>query len=170
MLINAKTKKEIKKKGDDSKSEDKDSNTGSTAGAHVEDTTTTEESTAPSRAPSIGAHVSETNVQLFRSPRTMEEILGAHLMNDDDDFWGITNPTGVLIDTANSEEMMVGSHITEFHTHKHEEPVTTELLNKVLNVPEVCDAVQKCRLDPSNKSKNSNMLSKTSNMTHKQMI
>ena len=36
--------------------------------------------------------------------------------------------------------MMVKSHNTEFHTHKHEEPVTTELLNKVTNVLEVCDA------------------------------
>ena len=25
--------------------------------------------------------------------------------------------------------------ITKFHTHKHKEPVTTELLNKVLNAP-----------------------------------
>ena len=31
--------------------------------------------------------------------------------------------------------MMAGSHITEFHTSEQEEPVTTELLNKVSNVP-----------------------------------
>ena len=61
---------------------------------------------------------------------------------------------------------MTGSHIIEFHTHKHKEPVIAKLLNKVLNVPYVCDAVQICQLDPSNKSKNSNMLSKTSNVTH----
>ena len=76
----------------------------------------------------------------------------AHLINDDD-FWGNTNPTDVSVDTTNSKEMMVGSHITELHTHthththkhthKHNEPVPPELLNKVLNVPEVCDAVQK---------------------------
>ena len=66
----------------------------------------------------------------------MENILGAHPM-DNDDFWGYTNPTDVSIYTVNSEEMMARSHITEFHTHKHKEPVTTELLNKVLNVPEV---------------------------------
>ena len=30
---------------------------------------------------------------------------------------------------------MTGSHIIEFHTSKQEEPVTTELLNKVSNVP-----------------------------------
>ena len=57
-----------------------------TAGAHVEDTTTTEESTAPSGGASIGAHVSETNEQSSRPLCTVEEILGAHPMNDHD-FW-----------------------------------------------------------------------------------
>ena len=80
-------KKGNKKKGDDLKSEDKDSNTGGTDGAHVDNTMTTKESTAPSRVPSISAHVSETNVQSSSSPRTMEEILGAYPMNDND-FWG----------------------------------------------------------------------------------
>ena len=42
-----------KKKGDDPKSKDKDNKTGATAGAHVEDTTTLEESTAPSGGASI---------------------------------------------------------------------------------------------------------------------
>ena len=36
---------------------------------------------------------------------------------NNDDFWGNANPIDVSIDTANSEEMMVGSHITELHTH-----------------------------------------------------
>ena len=36
-----------KRKGDDSKSEDKDSNTGGTAGSHVEDTTRNEDTTTP---------------------------------------------------------------------------------------------------------------------------
>ena len=49
------------KKGDNPKSEEQDSNRGVTAGAHVEDTTTTEESTAPSGGASIGAHVLEAN-------------------------------------------------------------------------------------------------------------
>ena len=129
-------KKGENKKNDESKSEDKDSNTDSTAGVHVEDTTTTEEFTVPNRAPSIGAHVSETNAQSSNSPRTVEEILGAHPM-DDDDFWGNTNPTDVSIDKANSEEMMTGSHITEFHTTEQEKSVTTELLNEVSNLPEV---------------------------------
>ena len=119
----------------------------------------------PSGGASIDAHVSETNVQSSRPSRTVEKILGAHPMNDDD-FWGDTNPSDVSIDTTNSEEMMAGSHITELHTHKYEEPVPPELLNKVPNVPEVCDLAHKCQLDPSDKSKDSNMLSKTNNVTH----
>ena len=66
----------------------------------------------------------------------MKDILGTHLI-DDDNFWGNTNPSDVSINTANSEEMIVGSYITEFCTSKQEEPVTTELLNKALNVKEV---------------------------------
>ena len=96
----------------------------------------TKESTALSGAPSIGIHVAKTNVQSSRSLRTVEEILGAHPMYDDD-FQRNTNLTDVSIDTTNSEEMMMGSNITEFHIHKHKELVTTELLNKVSNVPEV---------------------------------
>ena len=85
---------------------------------------------------------------------------------NDDDFWGGTNPSDVSIDTTNSKEMMAGSHISELHTNEYEEPVPPELLNKVPNVPEVCDAVQKCQLDPSDKSKDLNMLSKINNVTH----
>ena len=85
---------------------------------------------------------------------------------NDDDFWGNTNPTDVFIDTMNSKEIMSRSHITELYTHKHKEIFTTELLKKVSNVPRVSDEVQKCQLDSSNKSKNLNMLSKTSNVKH----
>ena len=77
-------KKRDKKKDDDSKPEDKNIHTDGTTGAHVKDTKTTEEYTAPSGAPNIGAHVSETHVQSSRSPLTMEEILGVHPINDDD--------------------------------------------------------------------------------------
>ena len=66
----------------------------------------------------------------------MEEMLGVNPI-DDDDFWVNTNPIDVSIDTANGEDMMTGSHITKFHTSKQEEPVTTELLNKASNVPEL---------------------------------
>ena len=97
-------------------------------------------------APSISAHVSETNVQSSRSLCTVEEILGVHPMNDDD-FWGNTNPIDVSFDTANSEDIMTGSYITELHTHththKHEESLTTELLYNILNVPKVYDTIEK---------------------------
>ena len=74
------------KKGDGPKSEDKDSNTSGTAGAHVEGTTTPEESTTLSRGASISTHVLEANEQSSRPSRTVEKILGAHLMSDDDFF------------------------------------------------------------------------------------
>ena len=62
------------KKGDDPKSEDKDNNTRDTTGAHIGDTTTTEESTAPSGGASISAHVLETNVQSSCPSRTAQGI------------------------------------------------------------------------------------------------
>ena len=104
------SKKGDKKKGDDSKSEDKDSKTGGTAVAQVEDTTTTEESTAPSGGASIGAHVSETNQEPSHPSHTVDEILRAQPM-DSDEFWGNTKPGDVSIDTAKSREMMAESHI-----------------------------------------------------------
>ena len=85
---------------------------------------------------------------------------------NDDDFWGGTNPGDVSIDTANSKEVMAGSHITELHTHKFEEPVPPELLNVVRNEPQAYDLAQNYQLDCSNKSKDSNILSKTNNVTH----
>ena len=109
-------KKGDRRKGDDSKFENKDSNTGSTAGAQVEDTTTNEDSIAPSGGASLGAHILETNQALSRPSRTANKILGAHPV--DDDFWDNTNPTDMSIDTANSEEKMTGSNITKFHTYK----------------------------------------------------
>ena len=105
-----------KRRGDDPKSEDKDSNTGDTTGAHVEDTTTNEDITAPSGGASLGAHISDTNKKPSRLSRMVDEILGAHHVNDD--FWDNTNPTDVSIDTVNSEEKMTGSHTTKFHTHE----------------------------------------------------
>ena len=147
-LFNQRNGKEgDKNKGDDPKSNGKDSNTSDTADAQVGDTTITEESTAPSRGASIGAHVLETNVQFSCPSRTVEEILGAHPMSDID-FWGGTNPGDVSIDTTDSEEMMTGSQITESHTHKHththththtqiKKSVPPELLNKVPNVLQV---------------------------------
>ena len=144
-------KKGDKRKGDDSKSEDKDSNTGGTAGAHVEDTTTTEESTAPSGGASIGAHVLETNQESSRPSRTVDEILGAHPMGGDE-FWGNTNPGDVSIDTANSKEMMTGSHITEQHTCKYQGPDRPELLDVASKEPKSYDWYHNYQLDSSKKS------------------
>ena len=89
-------KKGDKKKGDDLKSEDKVRNMGGTAGAQVKDTTTTEESTAPSGGASISAHVSETNQESSCPAHTVDEKFGAHLM-DGDAFWGNTNPSDVSL-------------------------------------------------------------------------
>ena len=72
---------------------------GGTAGAHVEDIATTEESTAPSGSggASIGAQFLKTNEQSFRPSCIIEEILGVHPMNIDD-FLDGTNPGDVSID------------------------------------------------------------------------
>ena len=116
------------KKGNDPTSEDMDSNTGGTTGAHVEDTTPNEDTTALSGRASLGAHVSETNQTSSRPSRTVDEMLGVYPVNGD--FWGNINPTDVYIDTMNSEEKMAGSHITKFHTHENEQTVVTELLSQ----------------------------------------
>ena len=88
----------------------------------------------------------------------------------DDKFWGGTNPGDVSIDTVNSKTMMTGSHITELHTHKCEEPVPPKLLNVVPNEPQTYDLAQNYQLNSSNKSKDSNILSKTNNVTHIQNV
>ena len=108
-------RKNKQRKGYDPKSEDKDNIMGGTAGAHVEDTTTNKDTTAPSGGASLGGHVSETSQETFRPSRTVETILGAHPI--DITFWDNTNPADVSVDTVNSEEQMTGSYITNFHTH-----------------------------------------------------
>ena len=96
-----------------------------TAGEHVRDTITTEGSTTPSEGANIiGVHILDINILSSCPLRTVEEILGAHLINDGD-FWGNTNPSDVSIDTRNSKEMMTGSHITELHKHKYEKNSST---------------------------------------------
>ena len=76
-------KKGDKRKVDDSKSENKDSNTVGTTSVHIEDTTTDKDTTTPSRGASPGIHVSETNQALSRPSRTVDEILRTHPVNDD---------------------------------------------------------------------------------------
>ena len=75
-------RKNKQRKGDDPKSEDKDNTTSDTTGAHVKDTTTNKETTAPSGGASLGAHVSETSQATSRPLYTVEEILGAHPIDD----------------------------------------------------------------------------------------
>ena len=94
-----------------------------TAGAHVEDTPPPEESTAPiaiaiAERLVYRCFVWEATEQSSLPTRSIEEILGAHLIGDD--IWGGTNPSdNVSIDTANSKEVMTGSHITEQHIFKY---------------------------------------------------
>ena len=116
-------------KADDPKSEDKDNLTSGTTGAHVEDSTTIEDTANSSRDASLGAHVLETSQATSLPPRTVGQILATH--PTDDNFLGNTNPTDVSIDTVNSEEKMTGSHITEFHTPKDKIIVSENLLSQV---------------------------------------
>ena len=162
---NGKSKKGDTYTVDDPKSKGKDNNTGDTAGVHVGDFATTEQFTAPSGGASKFAHFLETNEQLSYPSHTMEEILGAQPMNNDA-FWNSINPSDLPIYTIYSKELFAGSHIKNLHTHQHEELVSLKLLNKVPNVPQACDLAQKYHLHSLNKSKDSNMLSKTNNTTH----
>ena len=155
-------KKGDKKKGDDSKSEDKHSNMGATAGAHVEDTTSREESTAPSGGFGIGAHVLETKQQFSCRSRTVEEILGAHPI---DNRVGLTPMTHLLIQQI-TKNMMTESHIMEQRTYKYQEPAPPELLNVVTKKPQTYNLAQNYQLDSWNKFKDLNILSKTNNVTH----
>ena len=99
------------KKGDDTKTEPSDTSTSGTAGAHVGETATPKDTTVPSEGGSIGAHVSETSQRPFRPARSVEELLAAHPV--DDAIWSNSNPSDVSIDTANSAEILAGSHFTE---------------------------------------------------------
>ena len=99
------------KKGDNSKPEDSDTTTSGTAGAHVGEATAPQDSTASSKGASIGGHVSETLQRAFCPAQSVEELLAAHPA--DDAIWSRSNPSDVSINTANSAEIIAGSHITE---------------------------------------------------------
>ena len=101
--------------GDDSRSEDSNTTTTGTAGAHIEEVTPPQDSTAPSKGSSIGANISEITEPAFCPARSVEELLAAHLVNDA--IWRVTNPSDVSIDTANSAELIAGIHITEGSTY-----------------------------------------------------
>ena len=103
------------KKGDDSKSEDKDSTTTGTAGVHLGEVTTSQDSTIPSEGSSIGTYISEIAEPAFHPAQSAEELLAAHPV--DDAIWSHTNPSDVSIDTTNSAEIIVGIHSTEVSTY-----------------------------------------------------
>ena len=118
------------KKGDNwdnPKSEEKDNNYTGTTGVYVGDATTPEDSIAPGGGSSIGAHVLEATKQPSLTTQSVEYLLGAHSIGDG--IWGETNPCDVSIDTANSKEVMTGSHITEQHTFQFCRSNQHELLN-----------------------------------------
>ena len=164
--VNAKVKGGQKQKEEDGpKSEDKDSNTAGTAGAHVGDTVPPEESTAFSGRASIGAHILEANEQASHPTRSVEEILGAHPIGNKD-FWGGTNPSDVSIDTANSKEVTTGSHITEQHTFKFQGSVQPELLNMIPYKPHSYDLPQNYELHFLDNSNALNKLSKANNVAN----
>ena len=86
-----------------------------TAGAHIGEVTTPQDSTASSDESSIGAHVSEIVELAFCPTRSVEELLVAHPV--DDAIWSHTNPRYMSIDTANIAEVIVGIHIMEGSTY-----------------------------------------------------
>ena len=121
-------RKTKQKKEDDQKSEEKDNATTGTAEAHVEDSTTRQDNTAPSGEANLGALVLETNQATSPITRTAEEILGVHPI--DDTFWENINPTDMSIDTVNNEEQMAGSHIAKFRTPKDKEITQEDILSE----------------------------------------
>ena len=139
-------------------------NTADTVDAHVGDTTPNKDFTAFSGGASIGAHVLEATGQSSSPARSVEEILEAHLICDD--LWGGTNPSDVSIDTANSKEVMTGSHITEQHIFKFRGTVQPELLNMTSHKPYADDLPQNYELDFLDNFKDWNILLKTNDVTN----
>ena len=99
------------KKDDEPKSEDKDNINTGTAGAYVGETTTPQDSNAPSDGSSIGAHVSEVAEPNTWPTQSVQDILATHVINNR--IWDRTNACDVSIDTLNSEEALAGSRIAE---------------------------------------------------------
>ena len=104
-----------RKKGDEPKSADKDNNITGTAGAYIGETTTPKDLNAPSDGSSIGAHVSEVGEPDTWPTQSIQEILATHAI--DDPIWDHTEACNVSIDTVNSAEALVGSHITGGSTY-----------------------------------------------------
>ena len=100
---------------------------------HAGEVTTSEDSTAPSDRSSIGAHVSEVAKHKFWPALSVEDLLGAHPINDA--IWGRTDPSDVSIDTVNSADIMTCSHIREEQTFIFRRSDPHELLNVVAHMP-----------------------------------
>ena len=68
----------------------------------------------------------------------IEDLVGAYRINDA--IWGRTDPSDVSIDTANSAEITLGSHIIEKHTFTFRRSDLHELLNLAAHVSRKDDA------------------------------
>ena len=100
-----------RRKGNKSKSEDEDNNNTGTAGAHVGEITTPQDSSTPSNGSSIGAHVSDVVKPDIRLAQSVQKILATHVINDP--IWDRTDACEVSIDTVNSVEALACSHVVE---------------------------------------------------------
>ena len=100
-----------RKKGDENKSENKNDNNTGTAGAHVGETTTPQDSSASSNGSSIGTHVSEVAKPSSWLTWSIQDILATHAINDP--IWDFTNAYNFSTDTINSAEALAGSHIAK---------------------------------------------------------
>ena len=98
-----------RKKDDENKSEDKDNNNTGTAGAYVGKTITPQDSSTPNNGSSIGAHVSDVTELVVRPARCVQDMLAVHPIGDS--IWSHIDACDILIDTLNSAEALVGSHI-----------------------------------------------------------
>ena len=77
--------------------------------AHVGETTTPQVSSIPSNRSSIGAHVSNVTKPDIWPAQSVQDIFAAHPIG----IWSHTNTCDVLIDTMNSAETLVDSHIIQ---------------------------------------------------------
>ena len=85
-----------RKKGDEAKSENKDSDITGTAGAHIGKTTSAQDNVgATSNVLSIGAHVSYVTKTSVPSTQSVHELLAAHPV--DNPIWDCTNSRDILI-------------------------------------------------------------------------
>ena len=78
--------------------------------------------------------------QLYCPTHSVEEILETYLIGDN--LWGGTSPSDMSIDTANSKEVMAGSHIKEQQTFKFQGSIQPALLNRISYKPHLDDLLQ----------------------------